>query len=377
MSIIAAMLLTTITPSFVVGDLKEFGDWVVGCDNARDCHATSLPIDEGSLEPFGDGNLTISIKRSGNPTDPPSVSFTAAGARALDEMEAIDSLMRNTRWIAVDGQKLDIHLGKEADIYELDGLTSEKLIAAMRGKSSVSLLDPQGQPFATASLRGFDAVFGYIDQRQYLTDTVAALGRAGTKPVNAFTVPLMLPRRQVRVAPKPEMPPSTIDHMQLAQLRGLDPCLKYSSNAIQENPIYYRLDTLNTLMVLPTSCGGYNPYRMLYIVDNQRKAQPARFWPYQGHEIKDDSELSNVDWSEEARLLSSFARGRGISDCGESQSFAWHDGRFLLVHDERMYPCRGSTDYITTYHVEVLVDDNVKPVPARSQPAGYIKTNDD
>ena len=372
MSMIFAVILTAITPSFVVGDLKQFDDWVVGCDNARDCHATSLPIDEGSLEPLGDGNLTLSIKRSGNPTDPPSVELTAAGARALDEMGAIDGLMQTARGIAVDGQKLDILLGKDSDIYELDSRTSEKVIAAMRGKSSVSLLDPNGQSFATASLRGFDAVLRYIDQRQYLTDTVAALSRTGTKPVNALTVPLLLPRRQVRVAPKPEMPPSSIDHTQLAQLRPLDPCLKYSKDAIQEDPIYYRLDMLNTLMILPTSCGGYNPYRMLYIVDNQRKAQPARFWPYPGNEIKDDSELSDVSWSEEERILSSFGRGRGVADCGESQNYVWHDGRFLLVQDKRMYPCRGSTDYITTYKVDVVLDTNVQPTPARPQPATHI-----
>jgi hypothetical protein len=38
---------------------------------------------------------------------------------------------------------------------------------------------------------------------------------------------------------------------------------------------------------------------------------------------------------------------------------------------------RGSADHITGYHVEVLIDSTVKPVPVHPQATGYIKSNDD
>jgi|GEM_PF-5044893 len=360
---IAALILATTAPQFFVGDLKVYGDWVVACDNGRDCHATSLPIEEGPEEPLGDGNITIAIKRSGNPYEPVSVSFAAAGAGPVEEMQFLDNQMRTTRWIAVDRRKLDIRLKTGTIVYDLDAKASAKLIAAMRGKSTVSLLDQRGQPFATVSLRGLAQVFEHIDQQQYLSGTISALAGRGKKPVNSFTVPLMVPRLRIRVAPKPDLPSVTLADERLAQLRTLDPCLNSSGDVTPDAPTYHRLDALNTLMILPTRCGGYNPYRMLYIVDNKGRAQTAQFWPYPGNEMKEYPDLPDVGWDEKARLLNSFGRGRVIADCGESQDYAWYEGRFKLVSDKRMYPCRGSTDYVTTYRIEVDIDDSAKRNP--------------
>lgn len=354
--------------SFVVGDLKEYGDWVVGCDNGRNCHAASLPIEEGPEEPFGDGKLTIAIQRSGNPNGTVSVRFAAAGAGPFDEMQAIDVQMRGTRWIAVEERKLDIRLEADTSIYDLDTEVSAKLINAMRGKNTLSLLDQREEPIATVSLRGLDEVLDYMDDRQYLTGTTAALARPGKKEVDVFTVPPMVPYRRISVSPKPDLPPVKLGDAQLAKLRADDPCLAYGPGGTPDAPSYHRLDRLNTLMILPTSCGGYNPYRMLYILDDQGTARPASFWPYPGNAMKEEPDLPDVGWDEKTRLLSSFGRGRVLADCGESKKYAWHEGRFRLVHDERMYPCRGSTDYITTYHLKVFINDSVKPVRADRGP---------
>ena len=42
-AMIAALLLATATPD--PGALKTFGDWAVGCDNARRCEAAALAPD--------------------------------------------------------------------------------------------------------------------------------------------------------------------------------------------------------------------------------------------------------------------------------------------------------------------------------------------
>jgi Protein of unknown function (DUF1176) len=363
--VLPVMILVAATSNFVVGDVRTFGDWAVGCDNGRDCHATSLPIEEGTDEPLSDGNVTMAIKRSGDPHGPISVSFTATGAGPIDEIQQIDAAMKKARWIAVDDRRIDIRLKTSNDIYALDPKASAKLIVAMRGNSTVSLLDNRGEPIATVSLRGLDKVLEYIDERQFLTDTVAALARRGKKPVNASTVPAMIPRETISISPKSDVPPVQFNADQLAKLRALDPCLPYSNNETVQEPSYGRLDSLNTLMILPTSCGGYNPYKMLFVIDEQGGTTPARFWPYPGNDMKEAPQLPDVWWDEKERLLNSFGRGRVLADCGEIQDYAWYKGKFLLVQDQSMSLCRGSTDYITTYRVNVVVGDNSAPAEIR------------
>jgi Protein of unknown function (DUF1176) len=344
----ALSLLTQSAAGFVVGDLKEFGDWVVGCDNDRDCHATSLPISEDGT-PTGEGELTIAIKRDGNIADPPTVEFVTG----LPDEEA-----RTAEGIAIDGKRLDFRLDDGASAYFFERDASTKLVGAMRGKGIFALHDRDGKAIATASLRGLPEVLKYIDQRQYLTGTAAALVPPVSKPSDLSKVPLFRLRRQIVVAPRSDIPPITIDATQLTKLRSLDPCLKYSKDVTPGPPSYYRLDNANTLMILPTTCGGYNPYSMLYIVDEKGRGQPARFWSYPGNDMKDDEGLTDVWWDEQARLLSSFGRGRGVADCGVSQDYAWYKGKFMLVDYQSMQPCRGSFDFITTYRIDVTIDDS-------------------
>lgn len=356
----AALLIAAATPPFVVGDIKVFGDWAVGCDNGRDCHAASLPIEEGSDEPLGDGNLTITIKRSGYPYGPVSVGVGGEGALLFLGMKAVSVNMPVPRKLSVDDRKLDIRLKPSPYDDEPDVASSAKLIAAMRGRNTLSLLDHSGKLIAIASLRGLDQVLAYIDERQHLTGSVAALTRPGKLPANPRNVRPMVPRQRIRVAGKPDTPPTTIDDTQLARLRQGDPCLEYSKDAMPGAPSYDRLDASNTLMILPTVCGGYNPYSMVFIVDEKGTARPASFWPYPGNQMDEDPDLPDVGWNEKTRLLNSFGRGRGLADCGQTQAYAWYEGRFKLVHDARMSPCRGSTDYITTYHIDVVVGGNSK-----------------
>ncbi|HTG39817.1 DUF1176 domain-containing protein [Sphingomonas sp.] len=48
-------------------------------------------------------------------------------------------------------------------------------------------------------------------------------------------------------------------------------------------------------------------------------------------------------------MLASYAKGRGIGDCGVSQRFIWDGPRFRLIEQAEMSECRGSIDYITTW----------------------------
>jgi hypothetical protein len=62
-----------------------------------------------------------------------------------------------------------------------------------------------------------------------------------------------------------------------------------------------------------------------------------------------DPDLTNGGWDAKTRTLSSYAKGRGIGDCGVSQTYAWDGTRFRLIDQNVMGECRGSIDYITVW----------------------------
>ena len=62
---------------------------------------------------------------------------------------------------------------------------------------------------------------------------------------------------------------------------------------------------------------------------------------------------SVVNGGIENGLLTSYAKGRGLGDCGVSQSLAWDGRRLRLVDQSEMPECRGNTDTITTWRAKV------------------------
>lgn len=346
---IGLTLVSLLASTFVVGDVKIFEDWAVGCDNARFCHATSLPIDEVSPYPIGDGSVSVSITRDGALWEPPVLTIGI-----IDDQPAKNFL--NIRGIAIDGRKLDIPIYSKIGLYVFNDTLSSQLIAAAQHHQTLSLTDNRGGILATASLKGLVRALQYIDAKQYLKGTTIALAQPGTAKAGPRTIPLMHPRRSINVAALSNVAPKHITDAKLQELHALDPCLPYRSDETIDPVKYHRLDAEYTLLVVPTSCGGYNPVSLLFIVDEQANAERASFWIYPGATNVQDVDLPDIWWDATARLLSSFGRGRVLADCGQSQSYAWYNRKFMLVRDLSMPVCRGSNDYITTYQIEVVID---------------------
>ena len=59
----------------------------------------------------------------------------------------------------------------------------------------------------------------------------------------------------------------------------------------------------------------------------------------------------NLDYDAKTQTLESFGKGRGVGDCGVSQSWAWTGSAFVRVGQLEMSPCRAlSGDFwVETY----------------------------
>lgn len=178
-----------------------------------------------------------------------------------------------------------------------------------------------------------------------------ALAATGARPDTATPAP---PAYPVIVTPAPSAkPPRTLSVAAAARLIGPDNATCDDADG-PVKPRAYRLDAAHSLVLVDHPCGNgaYNLFTSVYVLDEAAKVRPARFDqpPGMGEPSTDGSgDLTNGGWDPKTRQLSSFEKGRGVGDCGTSETYAWDGARFRLVEQDEMDECRGSTDFIRTW----------------------------
>ena len=352
-AIFLATILAAASTGPDFGSLHVHKDWIVGCDNRRECHATSLPVEEdGPLSPAGDGNLSISIQRSGAPDAAPRVSIgiLSEAVAARDKAQILS--------IRADGREVAISFRAIGGVINVTGRAAFHLAATMRDAESLALGGTDGREIASASLRGLKASLLYMDERQFRDGTVSALAKPGKKPANATTIPPMLPPPVALVSPEPPEPPVRLADDKIEALLETDPCRSGSGAVEKPSAEYARLDPETTLMLLPSYCMGYNAEVRVFVLDNNGNAKPAPFGRHPWNATDEDRAdlfLPNGWWDRKRRILSGYGKGRGLGDCGQVLKFAWDTRHFRLVRYSSMSECRGSMDYITTYRLDVRI----------------------
>jgi hypothetical protein len=314
------------------GEVRTFGDWAVGCDNGRACQANALAPD-GHIGEAED--LMLVITRAAAPDAPAQLRFAL-------EKEAGPLTLR------VDG-KPAARLTPGPDGYALP--IGRATVSMLANGSRASVTDGAGKARASTSLKGLAAAFLYMDQQGGRAGTTAALRATGSR----------------RPAPPPPLPriarpsagtaaPRTLTVAQATKLIGPDAATcDYASGGVE--PEAHRLDAGHSLVLVNHPCGNgaYNGFSDAYVVDEAGRVSRARFDADPGMgPAEAEPEVVNAGWEAATRRLTSYAKGRGLGDCGSSQSFAWDGTRFRLVEQRLMGECRGSVDWIPVWRAEVV-----------------------
>jgi hypothetical protein len=183
-----------------------------------------------------------------------------------------------------------------------------------------------------------------MDEKQARLGTVTALVRKGPAPASAVPAPPALP--VVVSAPPSARPPRRPTAAQVKAARGENVC---EDRSREQAPDVARLDAGHTLVLVPLACGSgaYNFLSVPLILDEAGKATTPKL--SEGEE----EGVYNATWDAKARRLGTYMKGRGIGDCGVTQTYAWDGARFRLVEQTEMGECRGSMDYITTWRAIV------------------------
>jgi hypothetical protein len=324
---------TTVTATPVVGDLKTFRDWTVGCDNLRRCTMASLGPD-GGVSPV----LTMSVARVAGPAGGFEIALDAIG----DDAVAPGA-------VAIDGRRFAI----AGD--GLAGAAARAIAAAMVQGKALLVQDAQGRTIQPVSLAGAAAALRYIDAAQGRADTVTAVAATGPKP--ADTVP-PAPAVPVIAAVAPSGTAATPTGAQLAEMRKLQGCtdnpIAPDSDVIR--PEAFALGGGKTLVLMPCGVGAYNLIQSLFVIDGERVSAAKTDSPAGFDETGADSGsrvATIVNGTFEKGVLQSYAKGRGLGDCGVTQSFVWDGERLRLSEQSAMGECRGNPNYIRVWHAQV------------------------
>jgi hypothetical protein len=293
------------------GVLKTFGDWTVGCDNTLACELRSLAPEGGDPQ-----EVTVSIASAAGPGGRTAITIDDGG----DAEPAV----------ALDGRPV----------------TGALTLAAMV-KSRILTARVAGQAAATVSLKGAAAALRYVDAVQGRAGTTAAFVARGPKPASAVPAPPAAPTI-VALTSAGTAPLPSAD--QLAAMRRTAEC---ESGSTTDEPSAFALGGGKTLILLPCSAGAYNQVSAVFVLDRGGVAPVKADAPLG---FTDDSDgvpgVVNGEWKD--GVLSSYAKGRGIGDCGVIQQLVWDGARLRLAEQREMGECRGNADYIRTWRATVV-----------------------
>jgi hypothetical protein len=316
-------------------DLRTFQDWTVGCDNGAACHAVAL-----MPEDWPDDGLTMSVRRAPEAGAQPVLAFEIGA----------DS---NAASVSADGRRLAVRLVGAEGQTRVAPADAAAMIGVLRSAARLQLQSADGKPLGTVSLKGAGAALLYMDEKQRRTGTATALVRPGTQaqtgPPPGLPVVVARPLSSAR--------PLALTAAGLAALRKRHGCTIDEVGGPDEAESS-ALGPAESLLLLACGSGAYNVSHVPFVLRRGRggvQATLAAFdvkpgwWAEEGKPM-----LINAGWDRESGLLTSFAKGRGLGDCGTTASYAWDGRAFRLVEQSEMSECRGSVDYITTWRARVV-----------------------
>lgn len=331
------MLLALAAAGPVPGPFKFFGDWSVACDNIRRCEAASLPLPAGGGA-YDREDEAVSIVREPGP----------AGAITLDVGVGTEATGPAT--LTVDDTRVaDGRIAGES--FTLSGPAAEAAVRAMANGAILRVI-ARGKEQASASLTGMAATLRFIDAEQGRAGTVTALVARGAKPAAAVPAARPLP---IVVAVRPGggvAPISAKLATILFKQTGCD--TEYEADRPRINTS--AIGGGRTLALVPCGSGAYN-FSSVPMILSGGKAVRAKFDSPGGFTGTDggDALLVNAAFDAKTARLSSYAKGRGIGDCGSGEDYVWDGTMFRLVAARTMGDCRGSVNWLTIWRATAVL----------------------
>ena len=323
----------------VQGPMESYRDWAIGCDNVGSCTAASLVPEDGSAS---GGPMTIYIARD-------------AGAQAAPRIELLlPTDMQDMLDLLADGVKFGTAqaTGNRASVAA--GESDAVIKGIVRGVTLTATA--KGKTVGTASLAGASAALRYMDAQQGRAGTVTGLVAKGTLRANAAKEPGRLPLVYRLEPPQAGHAPAALWQEEAGRALALSGCA--GEQGTPQDAQIARLSDREELVLIACGAGAYNLSSVPLIATGQagrRSFALARFdSPPGGIGQSGKPMLVNAGWDAKSATLSSFAKGRGLGDCGIAENYVWDGSAFRLVELRAMKQCRGAWEWITLWRAQAL-----------------------
>jgi hypothetical protein len=327
-----------------LGVQKFFGDWAVACDNSLACETASMQAEDAAFE-----GISLSLTRE---------SQTGDIAISLQGFETKSDRYR----LLIDGRVADTGPVNTAAAEPIivTGADALRLARTLAKGRSLVLRDGKGIELGSISLKGSRAALQYIDRVQNRAATRTALASPGAKNLRVKWVPTptITAKRIVSTETTPDAATlvSLIEASSCKDERyGVTEDTAYSLGAIEGKP--------RALVMISCGSGAYNFASAAYIGTEEATGKwqfaPAQFDYGDKIRTTDGSVqlLVNAGWDPANQTISSYAKGRGLSDCGNAETYVWDGAQFRLVSALAMEQCRGLLDWMTVWHADVKLVD--------------------
>lgn len=329
-----------------LGETREFGDWVSGCDNALSCAAVALSsTNQSAASPTlmlirerapgaGMDSAPVKIKLGRLP-------FAADRYRVFIDGDLVDTggIKKNSGEVTVgarDAVRLADAIARGKNMRVTDGADAQIASFSLKGSA--------------ASLRHMDAKLGLAGTRQ----AIVATGRRKARRKDS-DMPVVLAKRVGMNGRVPEAE-TVIDF-------GDNSSCHMQRTGVTEDRTYalgQKNDTDVALVLLSCGNGSLNPTSAAYIATSKDggawKFKPAEFdlSPRKGMAPANLSLLFNAEWNGDRQSLISSSMTRGTGDCGDSSEYVWDGNRFRLAQARSMPSCRGMPNWITVWRAKVI-----------------------
>jgi hypothetical protein len=323
--------ITAPTPSV----MRTFGNWTAVCDNGNDCWAYATAADANSgwiiLKYPAGPSAQVEIK-VGDWSDTPGPLTLSVDDQVI---RASSTQVPNNS----DG----------AMINRFDDLP-DFIAKLVQGKTlGIDSANPDNAPLI--SLQGAAAALLWIDERQGRLGTTTALVRRGDR--SASTVPSAPALPVVRAAPAVSQAGLTDQPTLPASLEAMDAVKACRADMDRGNGTEPQMDDglarlSDDTLLWSVLCfrGAYNEGHRFFLTGNEgQNPRPLflRSTEQQGEDVgvADDFILINAGYDPDSRTISSFAKGRGLGDCGAAYVWTWTGRDFVLTEEQVMANCAG------------------------------------
>lgn len=322
-------------PEPLLGRLQIFEDWAVGCDNRLSCSAVSL-TPENMGTPY---DVLVSIQRDGGP-----------GGAAVMRLMGADRL-RGKVDLIVDGRSKAKPTASK-DMVELQGPAALEIIRALGSSFAFELRDRKRTVIGVPSLLGLPAALRYMDEQQGRIGSRAALAAVGEGPTDLARPLPAVPQIPTHAPLLSTVHATALTADELAAARRLAQC--EAGGEAGSSLEAYGLDADRALVLMPCDAGAYNVSVVPLVAHGaagQRQFSIAQFDHVPGStgDAGAPPFLVNARWNAQRGELSSFAKGRGLGDCGTAETYRWDGESFRLIEARSMPVCRGAWEWPVIY----------------------------